>query len=141
MSLETIIQVGVGLILAWLLLSMIVMYVQEWIVSRISLRSKMLESTVYNMLTDPAIADQFYDHPLIQGLFSGENGEHKPSYIPSQQFVLALFDIVMNAGKESSLLQQEIYKLRSQIDLLKKDDKTRADAQYQLALLAVRKAL
>jgi hypothetical protein len=141
MSLETIIQVGVGLILAWLLLSMIVMYVQEWIVGRMGLRSKMLESTIYNMLTDPALAAQFYDHPLIQGLFSGENGEEKPAYIPSQQFVLALFDIVMNAGKESSLLQQEIYKLHSDIDQLQKDDKARAEAQYQLALLAARKAL
>ena len=141
MSLETIVQVGVGLILAWLLLSMIVMYVQEWFVSRMGLRSKMLETTIYNMLTDPAIAAQFYDHPLIQGLFSGENGEQKPAYIPSQQFVLALFDIVMNAGKESSLLQQEIYKLHGDIDRLQKDDKARAEAQYQLALLAARKAL
>jgi hypothetical protein len=141
MSLETIIQVGLGLIFAWLLLSMIAMYVQEWVVSRLGWRSKMLESTIYNMLTDPAIADQFYDHPLIQGLFTGENGEQKPAYIPSQQFVLALFDIVMNAGKESSLLQQEIYKLHSDIDRLQKDDKARAEAQYQLALLAARKAL
>ncbi len=141
MSLTTIIQVGLGLILAWLLLSMIVMYVQEWIVSRLGWRSKMLESTIYNMLTDPAIAHQFYDHPMIQGLFSGENGEHKPSYIPSQQFVLALFDIVMSAGKEGSLLQQEIYKLRGEIDRLSKDEKVRAEAQYQLALTAARKAL
>jgi hypothetical protein len=141
MSLATIIQVGLGLMLAWLVLSMVVMYVQEWIVSRLGLRSKMLETTLYNMLTDPAIADQFYDHPLIQGLFSGENGEQKPSYIPSQQFVITLFDIVMNAGKESSLLQQEIYKMRSEIGWLKKDEKARAEAQYQFALLAARKAL
>lgn len=141
MSLGTIIQVGVGLVLAWLLLSMIVMYIQEWIVGRLGMRSKMLESTIYNVLTDPAIADQFYDHPLIQGLFSGEDGEQKPSYIPSRQFSLALFDVVMNAGKESSLLQQEIFKLRSEIGWLSKDQKARAEAQYQFALLAARKAL
>jgi len=140
MSLQTIIQVGLGLILAWLLLSMIVMYVQEWIVSRLSLRSTMLEMTIYNMLTEPAIAAQFYDHPLIKGLYS-EQGKSKPSYIPSQQFVLALFDIVMNAGKESSLLQQEVYKLRGEIDRLSKDDKARAEAQYNLALTAARQAL
>src|SRR5258705_141681 len=141
MSLGTIIQVGVGLVLAWLLLSMIVMYIQEWIVGRLGLRSKMLESTIYNVLTDSAIADQFYDHPIIQGLFSGEDGEQKPSYIPSRQFSLALFDVVMNAGKESSLLQQQIYKLRSDINWLSKDQKARAEAQYQFALLAARKAL
>src|SRR5258706_2793182 len=141
MSLQTIIEVTIGLIFSWLALSLAAMYIQEWLVTRLNLRSKMLESTIYNMLTDPSVASQFYDHPLIQGLFSGENGEHKPSYIPAQQFVLALFDIVMNAGTESSLIQQEIYKLHSESDWLKKDEKARAEAQYQFALLAVRKAL
>ncbi len=141
MSLQTIIEVGISLLFAWLVLSLAAMYIQEWIVTRLNLRSKMLEETIHNMLTDPSIASQFYDHPLIQGLFSGETGQHKPSYIPAQQFVLALFDIVRNAGTESSLIQQEIYKLHSEIEWLKKDEKARAEAQYQFALLAARKAL
>ncbi len=141
MSLEAIIDVGIGLLIAWLVLSLAAMYIQEWVATRLSLRSKMLETAIYNMLTDPSIASQFYDHPLIQGLFNGENGKTKPSYIPAQQFVLALFDIVMNAGMESSLIQQEIYKLHCEIDWLKKDEKARAEAQYQFALLAARKAL
>ncbi len=141
MSLQTIIEIALSLLFTWLVLSLAAMYIQEWIVTRLNLRAKMLETTVNNMLTDPAIAAQFYDHPLIQGLFSGENSEHRPSYIPAQQFVLALFDLVMNAGKESSLIQQEIYKLRSEIDWLKKDEKARAEAQYQFALLAARAAL
>ena len=141
MSLGTIIEVSIGLVLAWLLLSMIVMYVQEWIVGRLGLRSKMLESTIYNVLTDSTIADQFYDHPLIQGLFSGEDSESKPSYIPSRHFSMALFDIVRNAGKESSLIQQQLFKLHSDINWLSKDQKARAEAQYQFALLAARQAL
>lgn len=141
MDLETIIEIAISLLFAWLILSLAAMYIQEWVVTKLNLRSKMLETTIHNMLTDPAIAAQFYDHSLIQGLFSGENGEHKPSYIPAQQFVLALFDIVMNAGTESSLLQQQIYKLHSEIDWLKKDEKSRAEAQYQFALLAARNAL
>src|SRR5258706_3202909 len=115
MSLQTIIEVTIGLIFSWLALSLAAMYIQEWLVTRLNLRSKMLESTVYNMLTDPSVASQFYDHPLIQGLFSGENGEHKPSYIPAQQFVLALFGIVMNAGTRRSFVEQETYNLNSVI--------------------------
>lgn len=141
MSLETIIDVGIGLLFAWLILSLAAMYIQEWVVSHLGWRSQMLKSTIYNMLADSSIADQFYDHPLIQGLFSGAAGDHKPSYIPSQQFVLALFDIVMKAGTESSLLQQEIYKMRSDMDRLSKDKKARAEAQYQLVLTAAQKAL
>jgi len=141
MSLQTIIEIGISLIFAWLVLSIAAMYVQEWVVGHLGWRSSMLESTIGNMLADPAIAAQFYDHPLIQGLFSGKEGDHKPSYIPSQQFVLALFDIVMNAGTESSLLQQELFKLHSDIDRLQKDKKALAEAQYQLALIAVRRGL
>jgi hypothetical protein len=141
MSLETIIDVGIGLLFAWLILSLAAMYIQEWVVSRLGWRSQMLKSTIYNMLSDSSIADQFYNHPLIQGLFTGQDGEHKPSYIPSQQFVLALFDIVMKAGTESSLLQQEIYKMRSDMDRLSKDKKALAEAQYQLVLTAAQKAL
>jgi len=141
MTLQTILEIALSLIFAWLILSLAVMYIQEWVVNHLELRSKMLELAIYNMLTDSTIADQFYDHPLIQGLYSGENGEHKPSYIPSQQFVLALFDIIKNAGTEASLIQQEIYKLRSEISWLKKDEKARAEAQYQFALLAARKVL
>ena len=141
MSLATIIQVGVGLVLAWFLLSMIVMYIQEWIVSRQGLRSKMLETTIYNLLTDHTIAAQFYDHPLIRGLSSGENGKNMPSYIPAKQFALTLFDIVRNAGTEASLIQQQIYKLRGDIDRLSTDEKARAEAQYKIALIAARQAL
>jgi hypothetical protein len=39
-----------------------------------------------------------------------------PSYIPSQQFALTLFDIAMTAGTESSLIQQGILKLRDDIE-------------------------
>jgi hypothetical protein len=141
MSLGTVADVGIGLIFTWLILSLVVMYVQEWLVSHMAWRSKMLETTIYNMLAESSIADQFYNHPLIQGLFTGPDGNRKPSYIPSQQFVLALFDIVMKAGTESSLLQQEIFKMRSDIDHLSKDKRARAQAQYQLVLLAAQKAL
>ena len=141
MSLGTIADVGIGLIFTWLILSLVVMYVQEWLVSQLGWRSKMLKTTIYNMLADSSIADQFYNHPLIQGLFTGADGEHKPSYIPAQQFVLALFDIVMKSGTEGSLLQQEIFKMRSDIDNLSKNKQARAQAQYQLVLLAAQKAL
>jgi hypothetical protein len=141
MSLQSILEIAIGLIFAWLILSFVSMYIQEWVVTRLRWRSGMLEEFIRNMLADPAIAEQFYEHPLIQGLHSGHMGDHRPSYIPSQQFALALFDILMSAGTEASLLQQEIYNLRSDIATLQKDEKKRAQAQYNLALMAARKAL
>jgi hypothetical protein len=141
MSLQAIFEIAIGLIFAWLVLSLVAMYAQEWIVTQLRWRSGMLEAYIRNMLADPAMSAQFYDHPLIQALHSGKNGDHRPSYIPSSQFTLALFDILMSAGTESSLLQQEIYKLQSNVDMLRSNKKKLAQVQIDLALTATRKAL
>lgn len=143
MSLQTILEILISLIFAWLVLSIGVMYIQEWLGARLCWRSKMLETHIRNMLADPALAGQFYDHPLIQSLRTGDDLENmrQPSYIPPRMFALALFDIVISAGKKPSIVQQEVFKLRSTIEKLKKDDKARAEAQFRLVLAAARQAL
>jgi hypothetical protein len=143
MSLQTILEIFISLIFAWLVLSIGAMYIQEWLGARLRWRSNMLEAHIRNMLADPALAGQFYDHPLIQSLHTGDDLENmrQPSYIPPRMFALALFDIVINAGKRPSIIQQEVYKLRSTMDKLKKDEKARAEAQFRLVLAAARQAL
>jgi|GEM_PF-809760 len=143
MSLLTILEIFISLIFAWLVLSIAVMYIQEWLGARLRWRSNMLEKHIRNFLADPALADQFYEHPLIKSLHTGDNEANlrRPSYIPSRMFSLALFDILVNAGKRPSILQQEIQKLRSSIEKLKKDEKARAEAQFRLVLAAARKAV
>lgn len=143
MSLLIILEIFISLVFAWLALSIGVMYIQEWVSARLRLRSRMLEAHIRNFLADPALADQFYEHPLIKSLRTGDDEAslQQPSYIPARMFSLALFDILVNAGKRPSILQQEIHKLRSSIDKLKKDDKARAEAQFRLALAAARKAV
>ena len=82
------------------------------------------------------VPPRFYNHPLVRG-FTQEK-RRLPSYIPSQQFALALFDITMTAGTESSLIQQGIFKIRD--DLKKKNrlsrDHAASDALNVLADLA-----
>ncbi len=143
MSLLTILEIFISLIFAWLVLSIGVMYIQEWLGARLRWRSKMLEAHIRNFLADPALADQFYEHPLIQSLHTGDDQANlrRPSYIPSRLFSLALFDILIHAGKKTSILQQEMQKLRPIIATLKKDEKARAEAQFRLVLAAARKAL
>jgi hypothetical protein len=143
MSLLTILEIFISLIFAWLVLSIGVMYIQEWVGARLRWRSKMLEAHIRNFLSDPALADQFYEHPLIKSLHTGDDEANlrRPSYIPPRMFSLALFDILINAGKKPSILQQEIQTLRSEIARLKKDEKARAEAQFRLVLAAARKAV
>lgn len=143
MSLLSILEIFISLIFAWLVLSIAVMYIQEWVGARLRLRAVMLEKHIRNFLADPALAEQFYEHPLIQSLHTGDDQANlrRPSYIPAQIFSLALFDILVNAGKPSSILQYEIQKLRPAIERLKKDERARAEAQFRLVLMAARKAV
>jgi hypothetical protein len=141
MEFSTVLSVAIGLIFVWLVLSLAVMNIEEWIVSKLNWRSKMLESTIRNLLADPGLTDQFYNHPLIRSLFSGYDGSTKPSYIPSGQFALTLLDIVVNAGTEASLLQQQLYKLRLDLAMLNGSQRKAAQRRLNLILALTRRAL
>lgn len=143
MSLLTLLEVFISLVFAWLVLSIAAMYIQEWISARLRMRAVMLEKHIRNFLADPALAEQFYEHPLILSLHTGDDQANlrRPSYIPAQIFSLALFDILANAGKPSSILQYEVQKLRPEIERLKREERARAEAQFRLVLLAARKAV
>lgn len=141
MEFSTVLSVAIGLIFVWLVLSLAVMNIEEWIVSKLNWRSKMLELTIRNLLADPGLTDQFYNHPLIRSLFSGYDGANKPSYIPSGQFTLTLFDIVVNAGTEASLLQQQLYKLRLDLAMLSGSQRKAAQRRVNLILALTRRAL
>jgi hypothetical protein len=141
MLVNTVLSVVVGLVFTWLVLSVAVMYIQEWLSARLRWRSTMLEITIRNMLSDPALTDQLYNHPLIRCLYTGENGSRKPSYIPSSQFALALCDIVMTAGSEASLIQQQLYRLRWDINRLKGKQKKNAQRRLSMILAMTRRTL
>ncbi|HSL42318.1 MAG TPA: hypothetical protein VK897_02725 [Anaerolineales bacterium] len=148
MNLGAIVEVTIGLIFVWIVLSLTIIQIQEWINTRLDKRAKDMEEAIHEMLANPNLKAQLYDHPVIRGLTSKKRNEPSPvaswfyrypilrgftkeirklpSYIPSQQFSLALFDIVITAGTESSLIQQGLLKIR---DDLEKDRKiTRQEA-------------
>jgi hypothetical protein len=132
MSIVAILEVAIGMIFAWLGMSLAGMYIQEWIVSKLGWRSDMLQTHIGNLLSDPALAKQFYDHPLIQGLHSGVDGTNRPAYIPSAEFSFALLDIIRNAPKEAALIQPILYELKT--DVSKLSGNKRVQAQKQLAM-------
>ncbi|HSL31017.1 MAG TPA: hypothetical protein VK900_17585, partial [Anaerolineales bacterium] len=137
MNLGTIIEVAIGLIFVWVVLSLTIIQIQEWINTRLDKRARDMEEAIHEMLANPNLKAQFYDHPVIRGLTSKKRDEPSripgwfyrypilrgftkelrrlPSYIPSQQFSLALFDIVITAGTESSLIQQGLLKIRDDL--------------------------
>ncbi|HUE98426.1 MAG TPA: hypothetical protein VMN99_04170, partial [Anaerolineales bacterium] len=138
MSLGAMVEVAIGLIFVWIVLSLTIIQIQEWISTRLDKRAKDLEDAIHEMLANPNLKAQFYDHPVIRGLTSKKRKEPSripvwfykypilrgftkeirklPSYIPSQQFSLAMFDIVITAGTESSLIQQGLLKIRDDLE-------------------------
>jgi len=141
MFLPAIINVLLGLVLAWLVLSLAAMYIQEALAARFKWRSRMLEVTLRNMLTDASLTDQFYNHPLIRSLYNGKDNANKPSYIPASQFAQVLLDLVLVAGTEASLIQQQLYKLRWDISSVKRRRRKEAQKRLNLILALTRRAL
>jgi len=123
MYLEEIIEVAVGLVLVYVVVSLAVMQIQEWLSGVLKTRARHLEEALRVMLAErtkgqPAqtqipltsgLLDQLYNHPLIKTLAKEKD---KPSYIPADKFALALFDLVMTAGAETSTLQKVLLEVK-----------------------------
>src|SRR4051812_39062997 len=90
-----ILDVAIGMIFVYLLLSLICSAVNEMIEAQMKNRARDLEKGIRNLLTDTNLADKLYEHPLIKGLYIDKKG--KPSYIPARTFALTLLNIVAPA--------------------------------------------
>jgi hypothetical protein len=104
MYLDAILEVAIGLVFAWMVLSIGTMQVQEWISALLSLRARFLEQQLLNMLGSKDLVERFYAHPLIRSISppGKKPGEvRRPSYIPAQRFAAALLKI-LSEGQPSS---------------------------------------
>lgn len=93
-------DVAIGLIFLYLLLSIIVTVLQEFIASTLKLRNKNLLTAVVELVGEEN-KSEFFKHPLIYPLFRGDidekSGEPKqgpPAYIPRRNFALAILDLL-----------------------------------------------
>jgi hypothetical protein len=116
-----ILEVAIGLVVVYLLLSLICSSVNEGLETFLKNRSRQLERGIRELLGDPdgsQVAHLFYNHPLISNLFRGDydpaavvrkrigpgfvyRKNNLPSYIPTANFALALLDLVMPATATS----------------------------------------
>ncbi len=97
-------DVTIGLIVVFLLVSLICTALNEWIEGLIKRRAADLARGIKELLQDPkgeGLTRTLYSHPLINGLYKSNYDSNKnlnlPSYIPSRNFALALYDIVSRA--------------------------------------------
>jgi len=104
---SAIIDVAIGMVLSFLAVSLAASAITEAISSFMKLREKTLLKGVQDLLNDQAftgIARDLYNHALVNPLASGEatvieDLTHKPAYIDSRQFALAIYSkLSENAG-------------------------------------------
>lgn len=105
-----VLDVAIGLIVVFILFATICATLREGLEAWLKTRAAFLERGIRELLNDPqgnGLSRQFYEHPLVYPLFSGiytpgsngkppslrDRGGNLPSYIPSQNFALALMDI------------------------------------------------
>ncbi len=100
---STIIDVAIGLIFVFFLLSVIASHINELVSGLMQWRSKDLEAGVRQLLSDPTLADKVWNHSLVRGL-SGRK-DKDPAYIPPNTFALALFDAIAPGGNHPSAVK------------------------------------
>jgi hypothetical protein len=93
MSSSQVLEVAIGLIFVYLLLSTACSGIKELIARLMDMRAKTLEDAIQNMLADPnnAITTAILQNHIIAGTVPPGQ---KPPYISSRNFALALFDFI-----------------------------------------------
>jgi hypothetical protein len=116
---SSILEIAIGVIFVYLVLSLICTAINEAIATLRNKRGKSLFEGIKNLLNDPTftgLAQQVYSHGLVDGMSKGASDEktrnRRPSYLPSKTFSLALLDIlsahgVVSAAHGAALTQAE----------------------------------
>lgn len=119
----SIIDVAMGMVFIYLLLSLLCTATNELIELWLKKRATDLEKGIRELLQpnsksgDSGLVEKIYDHPLVNGLYGGTYGKsgikrsllslwrtQLPSYIPARNFTLALMDTILPgtaAGEQS----------------------------------------
>lgn len=141
MSFFAILELAIGMIFAWLFMSVSAMFLQEWLAGILSWRPRMLEKTLENLVGSKTDNAMLYDHPLIRGLHNGANATNRPSYIPAKQFSLAMLDLIQNAPSEAYQIQYTLYEISSEIEVKKPKKYKQVLSKLREAQTYTRKAI
>ncbi len=119
-------EIALGMIFVFLLLSVVCSTINEWIASMLNLRGKTLQSGIRRLLDDPEgvkLAQKFYGHPLIRGMSSKIGSNGLPSYIPAETFTTVLMDILVPKNLDDPKPLREVYlEIKDQIKLMPAED-------------------
>jgi hypothetical protein len=100
-----VLEVAIGVVFVYLLLSLVCTSINEGIASFLNQRGKNLFAGITNLLNDPkftGLAQQVYTHGLVDGISQEAANPDKPtrlpSYMPSKTFGLVVLDVLSSRG-------------------------------------------
>jgi hypothetical protein len=106
-------EIVIGIVFVYLLLSLLCTVINEGIANFFEMRGKNLLAGVKNLLNDPeftSLAQHVYNHGLVGGVMQGvtdfSQKNHLPSYIAPTNFALALMDILGSRGAGRVVVEQ-----------------------------------
>jgi len=102
---STVLEVAVGLLFIYLLLSLLCSAITEYIEAKFNKRAEFLRKGIVLLLNDTSgkgldLASQLYAHGLVRPFY--RDGNKLPSYIPSRTFALALWNLATTAAATSN---------------------------------------
>lgn len=104
---SVMLDVAIGLILVYLILSLACTALREAFEMLLKNRAGFLHQGIVELLHDPALTKDLYEHPLINSLYHSPYADAKkhgelPSYIPSRSFALAVLDMAARGRDTTS---------------------------------------
>jgi hypothetical protein len=104
---SVVLDVAIGMVLVYLLLSLVATAGQELLARWSHARAALLEEGMCELLVEPELVAAVYSHPMIASLYRGTYAEAKkkkqlPSYIPAKNFSAALLDIAVRGRDMTS---------------------------------------
>jgi len=145
MYLQEILEVAIGLVFVWLVLSVATMSLQEWLGNILNSRAKEMEKAIAQMLSTQNTTSQFYAHPLIANLYkhSKKAGQKArlPSYIPAKKFGATLFSLVVQAGTDNSPVRAMTGQINQQLASIQSPEQQKLAKADWIAILETAKNL
>lgn len=148
---SSILEVAIGVIFVYLVLSLICTAINEGIATLLNKRGKNLFEGIKNLLNDPGftgLAQQVYNHGLVDGVskdaINPDKPNRLPSYLPSKTFSLALLDILSANGVVSAAHGEALTQAEQADDIHEKARRAAeadpTDTQLQQAMTAAKTA-
>src|SRR5437660_813648 len=104
-----VLDVAVGVLFMFLMLSLVCSALNELLEGVLKNRARDLERGIRGLLADPnatGLVRKLYSHPLISGLFPGSynpgDAKNLPAYIPARTFAITLMDVLQPATVDSA---------------------------------------